>query len=457
VQKTVWPLIFLLLTGCASYQAQPITQATVVQSFELRSLDNPDAQHYIASHLDAERLAPKKTWNLSMLTLAAFYFNPDLDVARAKSATNQAAVQTAEQRPNPSLQIPLGYTTNAANGESPYTFGLGLDIPIETAGKRGYRIEQAQDLSNAARFTVGSVAWQVRSGLRQQMLTLYGATKKASIQEQQITSQQQVVDMLNKRLSVGAAAAPETNQAQITLTQNRLDLAATQQKILDARALLARAIGLPIKAIANIDIRFDAFEQAYPDLPIDDLRQKTILNRADVLVALSEYEASQAALQLEIARQYPDIHIGPGYTFDAGAHKFSFGLSGIALPFFNRNEGPIAEATAHRTEAAARVNALQMQVINEVDRAIQNYRQSLGKLRLSESLLAAQRRQLHMLQNSFQAGETGRLTVALAQQAFFINDLARLDARILVQQNIGQLEDAMQRPLSATGLQFIPQ
>jgi len=36
----------------------------------------------------------------------------------------------------------------------------------------------------------------------------------------------------------------------------------------------------------------------------------------DVLGALCRYAASQAALQLEIAKQYPDIHLQPGYEFD---------------------------------------------------------------------------------------------------------------------------------------------
>ncbi len=457
MQKIALPIVFFLLSGCATYQAQPITQAAFVQTFESRSLDNPGVQQYISSHHNEGDHASKGTWDLSTLTLAAFYFNPDLDVARARSITTQAAIHTAEQHPNPTLQLPMGYTTNAMHGESPYTFGLGLDIPIETAGKRGYRIDQAQHLSNAARFNVGNIAWQVRSRLRQHMLYLYAAVQKASIQKQQIAIGQQVVDMINKRLSVGAASASELNQAQLTLSQNRLDLVNTQQNMLDARAQLATAIGLPVNALADTQIRFDAFGQIYPEMPTGEVRQKAILNRADVLAALSEYEASQAALQLDIARQYPDIHIGPGYTFDAGAHKFAFDVSGIALPFFNRSQGPIAEATARRTEMAARVNAMQIQAVTEVDRALQNYHQSLIHCRLAESLLAAQQRQLQALQKTFQAGETDRLGLALAQQAFFVNNLALLDALILVQQNIGQLEDAMQRPLSATNLQFTPE
>jgi len=443
-------IVLIVLSGCATYHAQPIAPAALMDAFEARTLDSPNLQRYLAAHCGNSSACTPGVWNLNTLTLAAFYFSPVLDTARATQSTSEAAIQSAGRRPNPTLQIPLGYTSNAKAGESPYTFGLGLDIPLETAGKRGYRMVQAQQMSNAARFTIGNVAWQVRSRLRSHMLNFYAAIHRAQILEQQITTQQQIVAMLDKRLALGAASAPEANQAHITLTRNRIDLAHAQQQCQDERAQIASTIGLPVDVLASIPISFETFEQVYPAIPADEVRRQAILNRADVLAALAEYEASQAALQLEIARQYPDIHIGPGYTFDAGAHKFLLPLSGMILPLFNQNQGPIAEADAHRREVAARVNALQAQAIGDTQRTVQNYRATLANLHLAESLLSAQLRQLHDFQKSFQAGETDRLTLALAQHAFYTHVLIRQDALVQVQRNIGQLEDAMQRPLSAS-------
>src|SRR6266851_3401716 len=458
MNKLVCLMASALLSGCAVYHAQPIQPAALMQSFEARTLDNPDLLRYIAAHLpdDVSNRSPG-SWDINTLSLAAFYFSPELDVARAQAAVSQATVETAGQRPNPSIQLPLQYTTNAKPGESPYTFGLGLDIPIETAGKRGYRIAQAQQLSNAARFRVGGVAWRLRSALRSQLLDLHAATGKAEILEQQINAQGQIVAMLDKRLSVGAASASEANQAHIALTQNQISLADVNKQIEDQRAQIAATIGVPVSALAHTPISFDAFKRVYPDIPTDDARREAILNRADLLAALSEYEASQVALQLEVARQVPDIHLGPGYEFDAGAHKFMLPVSGISLPIFNRNEGPIAEAVARRKEIAARVNAAQAQAIDEIDRAIQNYHGALKNLHLAESLLTGQERQWRDAQKTFNAGETDRLTLTFAQYAFYASALARQEARVQVQREIGRLEDAMQRPLSATDIQAIPE
>lgn len=458
MKKTISCLACGLLFGCATYHAQPIDPTALIQSFEARTLHDPDLKRYVTAHLDSDAGAwSPDAWNLTTLTLAAFYFSPELDIARTKRGTSQAAIQTAAQQSNPLLQFPLKYTTNPKDGESPYTFGLGLIIPIETAGKRGYRIAQAQQFSNAARFNIGNVAWQVRSRLRGQMLNLYAAIHRALILEQQINAQQQIIEMLDKRLSVGAASAPETYQARITLTQNRLDLEKAQRQIVEARTQMASTIGLPISAITNANVRFDAFERVYSDIPADAVRRHAILNRVDLLAALAEYEARQAMLQLEIAKQYPDIYIGPGYTFDAGAHGFVLPVSGISLPIFNQNQGPIAEAVARRREVAARVNALQAQAINDTERGVEAYRAAVKNLHISKSLLSFDEHHLQALQTSFRTGETNRLTLTLAQRETYANTLVHLDALVRVQENIGQLEDAMQRPLSATDLHVIPE
>ena len=459
--------LVVLLPGCAIYHPQPIAPAALMQSFEARSLDNPELLRYVAAH-DVAQYGhanvsgdPAGAWDLDTLTLAAFYFSPELDVARAQASVSEAAIQAARQRPNPLLQLPLGYTTNPGDGESPYTFGLGLDIPIETAGKRGYRIVHAQHLSNAARFHVGSVAWQLRSRLRNQLLDLYSATRKQEILQRQVAAQQQIAAMLDKRLSLGAASAPEANQTQIALAQTRIALADARKQIQDQRAQIAATIGVPVIAIADAHISFDAFERAdsnltFPDIPTDAARREAIVNRADLLAALSDYEASQAALQLEVARQVPDLHLGPGYTFDKGAHTFGLSISGIALPIFNRNQGAIAEAVARRKEMAARVNATQAQAIDDTDRALQNYRAALEQLGRAESVLAQQQRQWRSAEKMFQTGETDRLTLELAHSTLAADMLVRQDALVQLQRNIGQLEDALQRPLSATGLQPLP-
>ena len=419
--------------------------------FEQRTLDGAGVQKYVASRLaDGTAAGQVMTWDVRTLTWAAFYFSPELDLVRAKSESTAAAVQTASQHPNPTLQLPFEVTSNPKPGESPYTLGLGLDIPIETAGKRGYRIAQAQQLSLAAQFEVGDAAWQVRSRLRSELLDLFAARRRSRLLDEQVRARQEVLQMLAKRLAAGAMSEPEVDQARATLMLDRQEFAKANQQAFDALAGAAAVIGLPVHALEGVNVRLDAFDSDPPDLPDEAAREHALLNRADLQGALADYEASQAALQLEIANQYPDIHLGPGYTFDAGAHKYGLSLSGITLPLFNRNQGPIAEATARRKEAQVHVEALQAQAIGQVDRAAGHLRAALTARRQSESLEAIQERQLAAARKAFAVGEADRLSVVLAEVEVNSAALAKEDALAQVQRAVGELEDAMQVPLPAS-------
>lgn len=152
-----------------------------------------------------------------------------------------------------------------------------------------------------------------------------------------------------------------------------------------------------------------------------------MLNRPDILSAIEEYAAAQEALQLEIAKQYPDIHIGPGYSWDQEANKWSLGFS-LSLPVFNRNQGPIAEAEARCREAEAVFIALQSRIIGEIDRAFAGYCSVLQKLETADSLQSTKKKQLQSIQAMFNAGETDRLSLLGIQSELYSIALLRLDA-----------------------------
>ena len=446
-------LACVVLAGCATYQPKPITPTQLAQSFEERSLNSDALWTYLAQQLghDVEPW-PLPHWNREMLTLAAYYYSPALDIARAQWGTAKAGIDVAGARPNPVLQMPFAYTTNNQGPGRPYTTGPALDIPIETAHKRGYRIDQASYLSEAARLNIGNVAWKVRSEVRDALLSFLAARKRLAFLTQKVTTQQQILDMVRKRRTVGESAQPDVNQAVLALLQAQADLAAAHSGLQDARARLASVIGLPIGALESIHLDMDEFEKTGAAPLPAEARRAAIFHRADLLGSLAEYEATQAALQLEIAKQYPDIHIGIGYTYDVGANKIGFGLPGITLPIFDQNQGGIARAEATRTEAAARTAALQDTIINDLDHVLARYQASLDALRLSTERLSTAQKQMNSQAASFAAGATDRLSLTQAKADYQTSAITHLNDVVAAQQAAGMLEDAMQRPLSPSVL-----
>jgi outer membrane protein TolC len=190
--------------------------------------------------------------------------------------------------------------------------------------------------------------------------------------------------------------------------------------------------------------------------PTPELRRLTLLNRADILGALADYAAAESTLQLEIAKQYPDVHFNPGYQYDQGDNKWSLGIT-FELPVLNQNQGPIAEARAKRDESAAHFTALQAGVVNELDLAIAGYHTALAKAETSDAMLADLKKQEQTTRARLEAGDISRLEVDPVQLELNLSALTRLDALVKAQQSFGALEDALQRPIEAMNPAVIEQ
>ena len=429
--------------GCARFEPKPIYPVKNAEAFQARTLADPGLRAFLGTN-GLGAAWPLQRWDLKTLTLAAFYFHPDLDVARAKWAVAQAGRKTAAERPNPTLNVAPAYNTTTSI-PSPWIVTATLDIPIETAGKRGYRITEAAQLSEAARWNLAGVAWQVRSRLRRALLELYTATETEALLKEQQTVQAESVRLLEQQYEAGAISAFELTQARIGADSSRLVLWDTERQRAESQAQLAGAVGVPMAAIAAVEVSFSGLADLPDDVPQEAARRQALLHRTDLLGALADYNARQAALQLEIAKQYPDIHLNPGYEFDQGDNKWSPGLT-VTLPVLNQNRGPIAEAEAKRAEAAAAFNALQSHVIGEIERTVAAYRATLQKRKAAEAIQENLKRQKERAQGMLEAGEISRSELAALRLQLSASALGRLDALVKSLQAFQQLEEALQSP-----------
>ena len=85
-----------VVTGCAEYRPEPISAVAGAASLDERTLKSPRLHEFIGVVLPYRKSAPTSAWDLAKLTLAALYYHPDLDVARARLASARAGIVTAE-------------------------------------------------------------------------------------------------------------------------------------------------------------------------------------------------------------------------------------------------------------------------------------------------------------------------------------------------------------------------
>ena len=439
------------LAGCQRFEPAPLSAGETAAALENRSLTAPGLKEFAAEVSQRVPASwPPEHWNLSTLTLVALYFHPSLDLARAQWKLARAGEKTAAGRPNPIVSAVPGYSMNPASGMSPWFPLVSVDVPIETAGKRGHRLTRARKLSEAARLNIATAAWQVRSTLRLSLLDHTAAQRRAELLQKQLQFQQQIVTLLEQRLQAGALARTELTLPRIALARTGVELADALRVAAEARVRIAEALGLSARAIADAKLEGELpiSPEAGNELTLAEARQQALLSRSDILAALADYAATESALQIEIARQYPDVHLNPGYQFDQGEHKWSLGLS-VELPVLNRNQGPIAEALARREESAARFLALQAKVIAEIDRALAARVTALEQVTRQSRLSELAREQSAAIESLFEAGAADRLELSSAQLEASVTELANLDAQVRARLAVGQLEDALQRPVEA--------
>jgi outer membrane protein TolC len=213
------------------------------------------------------------------------------------------------------------------------------------------------------------------------------------------------------------------------------------------RAAIAVAAGLPAQALDKVELASSSVETLpSASLPSEEIQRAALLNRLDIRSALSHYASTEARLQLEIAKQYPDITLAPGYSFDQGDNRWSLGLS-LILALLNKNEGPIAEARVQREAEASQFYALQTRVIGEQEQALARYRAALEETAKAKRLLAAQQQRIAQTERQFEAGYTDRLELTTTRLELLSAQQGVLAASIKAQRAQAALEDAIQRPL----------
>lgn len=432
------------LTACSTYTPQSLEPDSVLTDFANRSLADPELRNFFLASGKAVSAWPPADWDLDSLTLAAFYFNGEIELAYAQWQSATARLAVSAQRPNPLFNFLPGY--NSSNNEpSAWIASLGLDLLFETATKRELRALEASQAAEASRLQLTTAAWQLRHGLRDALIDLQGTGQRRALLQQRQVLIGESVRQQEQQFGAGAISAYELSRARTDLANAQLASSDAERQEIEARLGLARELGVPVSALEGLNLSFTALEEA-PPRPEPDARRQALLLRSDILDALAQYAASQTALRLAVAGQYPDFNLGPGYEYDQGDNKWSLGL-GLTLPAYHQGQGDIALARARRQEAAARFDALQARVLAEIELTAAGLAAAQDKLSAVARLNDSLQTQLERAQAMLNAGEISRSELTSLRLELSTLSLSGLDARIDAEKLAARMEHAMQSPL----------
>ena len=450
MRALAWPLA-AALAACSAPAARPLDPARSAATLRARSLSDPLLAAWVREHApEAAGEWPPAVWDLTSLTLVGFYFQPELAAARARVAEAEGRVVTAGTRPNPTLRAELEHSDDPTEPESPWSVGGALDVALDPSGHRAHERRAASALAAAERLALAQSAWDVRRRVRDALVQSLLASREVELRRAESEVLDESARLLEQRVAAGSVSRPDLDAAKIEALSARQSLAEAEIAADVGRAELARALGLPPEALAGQSFGLADLEQP-PALPGPDcgsLLDLALIDRLDVRATLHRYDAAEEELAAAAAQRFPDLEVSPGYRFDQGQHKFSFGVA-APLPIFNQNEGPIAEALARRSEAEADVVAAQARVLAETTTAWSRYRGELTLLEEAGEQAELARVQLEAQQRLVALGGSDRLVLAGLRRQELVARRLQLETLREARAAFGALEDSVQRPLPA--------
>ena len=442
------------ISACATYQPAPLLPVAIARGYQSRTLDTA------AAAAQMTRIAPTAHWSgdawdrLSLLA-AALELNPSIAEARAHTASLEAAVRAAQTGLPITLTLTTEYAGNAPES-SPWLYGVTGDVPLDFGAQRSSRIDAATLAAVAARYDYAEAVWTVRMAIRRALAETMLAEREVAVGQTLMLVRERQLMALDARVGAGETARSDLERTRTEAAGDGRRLADTEARLLTARAALAEALGVPPASLSKVAVTWDHFDEPPPlsETELDRRREATLLGRADVLRASVIYDQAEADLRGEVARQWPEIHLGPGYTWERGLVKLPFSL-GLVLPPGDFNQGAIAAAEARRTEAGVRLESTIVRAQAAIDAAIIEQRaasEALARVRAVD--IESAKRFAGQADQELSRGAIDRVDWAAAQVGLQLARLAEVEALRRVHAADAALEDAFRRPLEGPETQI---
>lgn len=444
-------------SGCATYRAAPVAPDGIANTYARRAIDADAARENL------RRIAPGavwdgQSWDRLTLLAAALQSNPRIAEARAHALSAAASARAARAGPSITLTLSAEYARNATES-SPWLYGVTSDVPLDVGARRNMRVSAATFASVAARYDYAETVWGVRMALRRALAERFLTAREVQIGEELSAIRARQLAALQARFDAGEVSRADLERVRAEAAGDARRLADAQARAIAARISLADSLGISLSGLENVPLTWEGFDAPFAvDADrVQDLRTVALLARADVLRASAAYDQAESELRGEVARQWPEIHVGPGYTWERGLVKLPFSI-GLVLPPLDLNRNAVAAAEARRSEAGLHLEGVIASAQSSIDAAMAERDaaiSALGRVRGIE--LNSARRAAIQADDEIAGGAIDRVDWSAAQVGLRLALLAEVDALRRAHAADAALEDALRRPLEGPELSIEPQ
>lgn len=369
-----------------------------------------------------------KTVSLTEEQAIALFYQRNLALIAAKFNVEQARAEEiiASAIPNPVFGFSVYELSNqmSKSGNTRFlpAFSPMIQQLIETAGKRGLRMEGAELGTEATELDLQDVTRVLTNAVRHAFYGLLLAQKTLAVAQDNLDRYRQIMDANAIRLQVGDISATDFTRIEVESLKAQGDLERAQSAQKQARTDLLLVLGWPENSLNLTAV--DAWTQANltDELSQEDrLTGKALQNRPDFRAA--KVRIDQAGKFLELARRlvYPDVTVSGAFNRDPGNYFTNTGQVGISLPLpiFYRQEGEIAKASVAMSNAELNLRQTEQNIKADVVKALAAWKSADSIARRFEQSVLELIEKLRSAQEfAYQKGATGLLDLIDAERSY---------------------------------------
>ena len=342
--------------------------------------------------------------------------NPDLAAYQYVLKAQDGRITQAGLKPNPNLNTTLENVlgTGENKGLKAAEFTIGLSQLIELNGLRTKRVAVAQSERESLDVEGHIARLDVLAETTRRFVSLASQQEEHRLTHLAVDLAERTAVAVERRVAAAKSPLAERDRAAVALERAKTADAHAEHELLAARYDLAASWGA-----ARPD-----FERAEADLyelpPIVDYDQLLagLEKTPDLTRYLSEARLRDSEITLAVASRNPGVELGAGLRRLQATQDTALVFSAsIPLPFYNRNQGLIAEAQARKQGAAAEREAVLVKARAQLFR---DYRELLDRKSevsaLSERALPRMEAALQATEYAYDRGRYSYLELVDAQR-----------------------------------------
>lgn len=421
-----------VLTACASSAGI----APVAKPLDPTQLGLPVAATGAAVSVPAEWW---QAWNdpaLSNLMAQALAAHPSLQMAQARLAKAQAAVDGETGAGEPKLNASADATRQHFSANSIYPHPLGGSMQtlgnlqfaggweIDFFGRHRAAIDAALGGQRAAQADLAAARNLLTSQVAQTYVQLGRLQAQRTLAERTLAQREEMLGLVRQRVSAGLDTQVELRQGEGALPEARQWIEQLDEQIVGTRQALAALAAVSPQSLAQL--RPTLSDQRLIALP-DALPADLLGGRADITAARWRVEAATQGTAVAKAQFYPNVSltafaglssIGLGKLVEAGSRQYGVGPA-IHLPIFDAGSlrANLSAKTADLDAAVAAYNGAVIDAVRDTADQI-NSLQSVARQRAEQAQAqSAAEAAYGFAKQRYSAGLSGYITLLNAESS----------------------------------------